>query len=287
MNELAKTSHGTELTEDVEAVLRDIIDRAQCAYPTLDLPPDVFVTYVAKRLPADVSAARALRQLHTTDLYLACACARGDVRAFAAFDARCLSRLDRVLISVGVDADACAEIKQEIRSRVLVGDGSRAEIEDFSGRGDLRGWVRVMAVRQALRRLGRARREVSLEDDDLVQRIVESGNPELEYAKGLYRREFQRAFESALRALPDRARTLLRQHYVDGLTIDELGRLYRVHRATAARLLLRARVLVLETTRAQMRSELAVPSRELDSILQMIRSQIEVNLCALQRRRRR
>jgi RNA polymerase sigma-70 factor (ECF subfamily) len=127
---------------------------------------------------------------------------------------------------------------------------------------------------------------VSLEDDELVQRIVEPCSPELEYTKGVYRQEFQRAFESALRALPDRARTLLRQHYVDGVTLDELGRLYRVHRATAARLLLRARVLVLETTRAQMKHQLAVPSRDLDSILRMIRSQIEVNLCALRRRRR-
>jgi RNA polymerase sigma-70 factor (ECF subfamily) len=180
-----------------------------------------------------------------------------------------------------------AEVKQDIRGRVLVGDGGRAAIVEFSGRGDLRGWVRVMAVRQALRLQCRARREVSVDDDELLQRIVVPGNPELDYAKVIYRQEFKRAFEGALRALPDRERTLLRQHHVDGLTIDELGSLYRVHRSTAARLLVSARLLVLEATRTRMMSQLDVQPQDLDSIMRMIRSQIEISLDGLQRGRRR
>jgi len=272
--------------ESVDTTLREIIELAQRTYPMFHVPPVAFVAYLGERLPAGIPAARALRRMHTTDLYLACACARGDVRAIAVFEDRCLSRLDRVLGGMGVDADVCAEVKQEIRSRVLVSQGNRAEIVDFSGLGDLRGWVRVMAVRQALRLLGRARREVSVEDGELAQHLVDASTPDVAYAKGIYRQEFQRAFDGALRALPARARTLLRQHYVDGLTLDELGRLYRVHRATVARLLSRARELVLDATRAEMRDQLAVPSAELDSILRMIRSQIEVSLCALRHRAR-
>jgi RNA polymerase sigma-70 factor (ECF subfamily) len=151
----------------------------------------------------------------------------------------------------------------------------------------LRAWVRVMAVRQALRRLGRARRDVSVEDDELMQRIVAPGNPELDYAKGIYQQEFKQAFEGALRDLPDRERTVLRQHYIDGLTIDELGHLYRVHRSTAARLLVRARTAVLEATRARMMCQLDVRSQDLDSIMRMIRSQIDISLRDLQRGRGR
>jgi RNA polymerase sigma-70 factor (ECF subfamily) len=271
----------------LDATLESIIGSAAETCPTFSVPREEFVAYLWARLPADVPPEFALAQMHTADLYLACACARGDAQAVAAFDEHCLSQLDRVLGKMGIDADASAEVKQEIRRRVLVGDGRRPEIVDFSGRGDLRSWVRVMAVRQALRRQERARRDIAVEDDELLERIVAPENPELDYAKGMYREEFKRAFEAALKALPDRERTLLRQHYIDGLTIDEIGHLYRVHRSTAARLLVRARTRVLAATRAQMMCQLDVQSKDLDSIMRMIRSQIDISLHVLQRGRKR
>lgn len=279
------TASGHEI--ELDATLLDIFASAAGACPTFSVPREEFVAYLWARLPADVPPQVALGQMHAADLYLACACARGDAQAVAAFDEQCLGQLGRVLGKMGIDADASAEVKQEIRRRVLVGDGRQPEIVDFSGRGDLRGWVRVMAVRQALRRQERARRDVAVEDDELLERIVAPGNPELDYAKGMYREEFKRAFEAALKGLPDRERTLLRQHYIDGLTIDEIGRLYRVHRSTAARLLVRARTRVLEATRAQMMCQLDVQSKDLDSIMRMIRSQIDISLHVLQRGRRR
>jgi RNA polymerase sigma-70 factor (ECF subfamily) len=283
----AQASEPETASDEFEAMLLDIVSSAQRAYPTFSLPPDAFVAYLLERIPAGVSWPLALRQMHSSDLYLACACARGDVSAFAAFDDRCLRHLDRVLGTMGIDADVSADVKQDIRHLVLVGDGRRAKILDFSGRGDLRGWVRVMAVRQALRRRGHAQREVPMEDDELLQRIAASSDPALDHVKEIYRQEFQRAFRGALQALPDRERTLLRQAYIDGLTVDALGNLYRVHRATAARLLARARGLLLESTRAQMMSQLDVQPQELDSIMRLIWSQIEISLRDLRRRRKR
>jgi RNA polymerase sigma-70 factor (ECF subfamily) len=271
----------------LDPMLREIIDAAQRTYPTIEVPPAAFASYLRERLPAELPPPLALRQAHTADLYLACACARGDAGAFGVFDDRCLLPLDRVLFRLGIDAQGIDDVKQDIRGRVLVGDGKPPQITNFSGRGDLRGWVRVMAVRWALQRRCRARREVPLDDDQLLQQLVGPGHPELEYQKRVYRAEFQRAFSEALRALPDRERTLLRQHYVDALTVDELGSLYRVHRATAARLLVRARVLVLEATRDRMMAHLHVQSSDLDSIIRMIRSQLEISLRGLRRRRKR
>jgi RNA polymerase sigma-70 factor (ECF subfamily) len=269
-----------------EAILLDAIRSAQHAFPTVVLPPDVFIAYLHERMPTGIPEPVALRQMHTADLYLACACARGDACALATFDAHCLHGLDRVLLKMGIGADMTAEVKQDIRRRVLVGEGGPPQIVGFSGRGDLRSWVRVMAVRQAVRRQGRARREVSLDDDRLLQHLVAPGSPESDHLKGSYRQEFKRAFDAALRALPDRERTLLRQHYIDALTIDELGGLYRVHRATAARLLVRARVALREATRARMMAQLEIPPDDLDSIMRMIRSQMEISLRGLMRRQR-
>jgi RNA polymerase sigma-70 factor, ECF subfamily len=281
------SAESTAEAERLDGMVLDIISAAQGAYPTVRLPSDVFIAYLGERLPDNVPLPVALRQIHTADLYLACACARGDVHALAAFDDRCLRQLDRVLSRMGIDADVITEVKQEIRNRVLVGDGKRPRIIDFAGRGDLRGWVRVMAVRRALQRQARARREVPMDDEELLQRVVGSNNPALDHAKQLYRREFKQAFEAALQALPARELTLLRQHYVDALTIDELGGLYRVHRTTAARLLVRARLLVLEATRERMMSQLRVQPHELDSIMRMIQSRMDISLPGALRRRRR
>jgi RNA polymerase sigma-70 factor (ECF subfamily) len=263
---------------DFDAVLGDVLGAAQRTFPTFCLPPDVFVAYLRERLPPDLPPPIALRRMHTSDLYLACACAHGHADAIAVFEERCLGQLDRALSRIGIDRDMVAEVKQEIRHRVLVGDGDHAEIVDFSGRGDLRGWVRVMATRQALR---------ATEDDELGQHLVSVEPPMFDHVKEFYRREFKGAFETALRALPHREKTLLRQHYIDGATLDELAVLYRVHRATAARVLGRAREMVLASTRDRLMSELDVPSQELDSILRMIWSRIEFSLRALRRGRRR
>ena len=288
---MATGCSGTRMEEsapiDDYAVPGDVIGAAQRTFPTFCVPPEVFTAYLRERLPPDVPPPIALRRMHTSDLYLACACARGDPDAIAVLDERCIGQLDRALSRIGIDRDMVAEVKQEVRYRMLVGDGGRAEIVDFAGRGDLRGWVRVMATRQALRRQYRARREQATEDDELLQHLVSAEPAMFDHVKELYRREFKHAFETALRALPHREKTLLRQHYLDGATLDELALLYRMHRATAARALGRAREMVLAATRDRLMSELGVPSHELDSILRLIWSRIEFSLRALRRGRRR
>ena len=266
-------------SDALEAVVLDVVHQARSAYPGIEVPIEAYLRYLAERLPEGAPAPIALRKLHIADLYLACACARGDSDAIAAFDARCLYHLDRVLSKMGATADLVAEVKQELRSRLLIGDSQCGpHILHFSGRGDLRGWVRVIAVRQLVKCQHRVRREVAVEDDELCAQIATDGNPAIDHAKLLYRQEFQDAFRGALQALPDRERILLRQRYLDDLSIDELGALYRIHRSTAARLLSRARLRVLEATRARLMNRLAVPSAELDSILQLIQSRIDISL---------
>src|ERR1043166_8293123 len=120
---------------------------ARRAFPDVELAPEVFARYLAERLPAGVPPAVAVRPLHTVDLYLACACAHGDLAAFAAFEDRCLRDLDHILFRMGVGEDGCEDVKQEIRARLLAGTQGRPQIAEFTGRGDLRGWVRVIAIR--------------------------------------------------------------------------------------------------------------------------------------------
>jgi len=71
---------------------------------------------------------------------------------------------------------------------------------------------------------------------------------------------------------------LLRYHHVDGLNIDEIGAIYRVHRVTAFRWLEKAKEKLVEATLARMRTRLNVSARELDSVLRLIRSQVHLSL---------
>jgi len=263
-----------------DALLSEIVRAAQAAWPNVTLAPEIFVRHLHERLPPDMPADEALSQLHTTDLYLACACAEGDAQAIAAFDTHALAVIDRALAPLPVDADGVAEVKQILRHNLLVGDGRRREILDFRGRGDLRGWVRVMAVRVALAMVRRARRSETF-DDALVDGAVRGNeDPELAYLKRQYGHEFKSAVTEALAGLNARERTLLRQQVIDKLSIDEIGTLYRVHRATAARWLARARQSVRTATRASLMRRLALQPAELDSILRLIGSRLEVSLAA-------
>jgi RNA polymerase sigma-70 factor (ECF subfamily) len=253
----------------------EMVRAARMAWPGVELETQVFLDYLAARGAGPC----------TSDLYLACACSRGDAAALAALDARVLSVVDPALSKLGVSSDVVTEVKQRLRASLLVSDaGAPPRIVQFVGRGDLRGWVRVIAVREALALVEQDRRLEPLGDEPLAEALLPDSNPEVAHLKRIYRAEFKAAFARALGGLEGRERLLLRQQFIDGLTVDELGALYRVHRATAARWLERARTRLLELTLAQFGERLAVGPAELDSILRLIRSQLDVSMGPLARR---
>jgi RNA polymerase sigma-70 factor (ECF subfamily) len=278
-------------TVEDDATLAPLVEamvaEAHRTWPAVDVPDADFAAYVGARLPTDESAAAALGKLCTRDLYLALACTRGDARALTTFEGHCVETIDAALARLGASSDIVAEVKQRLRRSLLVADGGAPAIAQFSGRGNLRAWVRVIAVREALALVRQARRDTPIEDALLAQKLMPADDPELAYLKGMYRQEFKHAFAEAMQGLGDRERTLLRQHMLDGLNIDELGALYRVHRATAARWLESARQKLVERTLASLRSRLRVQPEELDSILRLIRSQLDVSVGGLRDKKRR
>jgi RNA polymerase sigma-70 factor (ECF subfamily) len=109
--------------------------------------------------------------------------------------------------------------------------------------------------------------------------IAGPGNPELSLAVRRDVEEFKDAFAEAVTAIPDKERAILRLHFVDGLTIDEIGVVYRVHRATAARWLGRARTTLLGEIRRRLAARLGATDSELDSVMRGVRSQLDISLC--------
>lgn len=250
---------------------------ARAAWPTIDVSAECFVAYLADRVPRGAEPAAALAALNVSDLYLACACACGDPAALAAFDSHCLSVVDRALLRLNLPMDMIEEVKQRMRHALLVPEHRPPRIVGFAGRGALRSWVRVLAVREAWAMLRSTRGHVDAEER-LANLASAGATPELEYLKRTYRLDFDRAFRAAVQTLSPRERTLLRQHFLDGVSINELGALYRVHRATVGRWLERARGAVLAATRAHLMEHLGVPSAEIESILRLVLSRLELDL---------
>jgi len=258
--------------------LRGALGAAEAAWPGLALAPARYAAHLAARLGTDASP-DALVAMRTSDVYLALACAGGDAAAIAAFEAGYFGEIDRAGTRTGATADQIAEVKARLRRVLFVTDGPRpAATAEFAGRGDLRGWVRVTALRDLILLVGRARREVAYTDEHLLDALSPADDPELGYIRELYRAAFEAAFRAAVAALPSRAKSLLRYQLVDGLSIDDIGALHGVHRATAARWLAAARDQIAADTRAHLAARVGMRSDEIDSIIRLVRSRLDVSV---------
>jgi RNA polymerase sigma-70 factor (ECF subfamily) len=257
----------------LETAIAIWIAAARAAWPTVAVDEAAFVAHVAQRLPRP----DALDAIHAADLWLTAGCAAGDPAAIAAFDERLIAPLDRVLGQVGLAADQIDDVKQELRRKLLVADGDRVRIADYSGRADLRTWIRTTAVRAAID-LVRKHREVSLDDEELAALPLIGDDPELAHLKQHYRDDLRTAVVDAMAALDTRERALLKLHHVDGLGVDRIGALYGVHRATAARWVAAAREALADRVQRALIDRLGVTRSELRSIARLVESQLDVSV---------
>ena len=273
-----------EAVPDLDRRLWSLVAEGRSAWPDFAVDAKDLVAFVARHLTPDLADA-ALDGLRPADLYLACACARGITAAINAFDRDFMREVDIALARMRIGPPRLSDVKQLVRQRLFVGGGtagaptSVGKIAEYGGRGDLRRWVRSVAVRTCLNDLRKGKREILVDDDQLIaQHAINQDDPEVEYMKRTYSAEFKAAFAEALGQLGPREQTLLRYHHVDGLNIDEIGAIYRVHRVTAFRWIEKAKDQLVKATLDTLRARLKLPADELDSVLRMIRSQIHLSL---------
>jgi RNA polymerase sigma-70 factor (ECF subfamily) len=263
-------------SDEVEERAITLWHSARAAWPALDLDARVFGEHLARHRAAGESVTEWLNRVHAGDLYLACACAhqvRGAVEAFdAAFVSKVPGFLRRTRLSGSVD-----DVVQAVRERLFVPrPGLPARIADYSGRGALESWLRVLTLRTAIN-MGQRRQETPNDSEPFAP----SQDPELDFIKDRYRGAFKDALLAALRQLPAEQQTLLRLHFVEGATLDELARLYQLHRATIARRLATAREAVVDDVRARVNQALKLAPDEFDSFMRLVRSQIDITITGL------
>jgi RNA polymerase sigma-70 factor (ECF subfamily) len=257
-----------------EAVAR-FVAAASTAEPELALDEAAFAEHVAK---LEGSGATALDEASPADVALAWAAARGDARALAAIERRHMPAV-RIAVARVLGDDRAEDAMQQVRTKLFVREDGPPRIAEYQGRGSLPGWLRVVAVRVALSLRRKSKRAEGREasDEPLIE-LAGPLDPELDHLKSRYRDELKAAFQSALAALSARDRNLLRMHFVERLTIDELGVMHHVHRATIARWIAALRERLFDATRDDLTRRLGVDRAEFDSLVALVRSQLDVSL---------
>lgn len=255
-----------------------MFEAARAERPALDVPLPAFAAFIGRHVARGKDATDPLR---AADLLIACAYALGRPAAVEIVESEHMPRVRRALARIDVPGPAIADLQQDLRRRLLeMGDPSCAR-QGYSGRGDLGRWMVLCAVRQAGKGRHRDRRERSLEDEALAVLPSAGADPELDALLHAYKEPFQAAFREALGSLESRERNLLRLHFLHGHGIDEIGRVYGVHRATAHRWIRRAQEELADRTRARLLERIPISAAGVGGILEAIRSRLSVNLSGL------
>jgi RNA polymerase sigma-70 factor, ECF subfamily len=261
---------------------------ARAAWPGVEVAKEELVAFVEQRMdsskPADAhvpdGATHEAPSVRYSDLYLACACSRGDSAAIVAFERAYFSEVDvAVRRARGVHTPPVDEVRQMVRHKLFVAEpGQPPKVASYSGRGDLRSWFRVTVSRLILNLQTRPSPEIPFEDTLLCRMLGVADPSSLEFPKEMYKAEFRTAFAEAFDALGDRERSLLRYAFGEELTVELIGSLYGVHKTTAARWVVRAHQALLAGVRSILVPRLGIAEDEYESILRVVRDSLELSL---------
>jgi RNA polymerase sigma-70 factor (ECF subfamily) len=272
---------------DWEKQLDAMLDEPAKIWNAAWLSREDFAAEIAARLDRDTETVASFwEHLRPGDLYLACACARGLSAAIEKFEQTYGGEIGRTARRFERRGLAADDLHQLLRNKLFAAQpGEAPRIASYTGQGFLQNWVRVTTTRTFI---DAVRPQADTPEipiaDELVAMLPESGaDPELELLKRQNLAHFKAAFAEAVGTLEASDRVVLRQHIVERLTIDQIGALYRTHRATAARRVVKAREALLAATRASLAKRLGLSEEQLESVLALIASRMDVSVDRLLR----
>jgi RNA polymerase sigma-70 factor, ECF subfamily len=270
------------LPRDFEAQLASVCEAARAAWPDLGVDDTRFVQYLAQRLAPQGDPADHLAELRAADLYLAHACADGVPAALTLFEERLLSHAPAFLKHLQQPPAFVDDVLQLLRTRLLIGSPSEPpRIAQYAGRGPLSSWVGIAAQRTAISLIRGEGAHSRAIDEAMAQALPAGKDPELDYLKARYRKEFRAAFSEAIAALPARDRLILRLFLVDNLSHERIGTMYQVNQSTVTRWIARAREAILRDTQTSLRNSLRVETSEFESLAALVGSELDLSLTRL------
>ena len=173
-------------------------------------------------------------------------------------------------------ADDVAELSQRLRVELVVGGEARGpKLLSYGGRGPLGGFLRAVAMRTALSDLRRVVPKTEAFDGEIMG-FATTHDDALENLSARHTQDLGAALRAAVGALSPRDRNVLRLYVLDGASIEVIGRLYGVHRATIARWVGEIRVRIARDAKARMLP--LVSASEVTSIARLCYSQLDLSL---------
>ncbi len=256
-------------SEQLAQVLGRRLEHARAAWPDIELPDEPLLRHLAEKLSEEAKTpeqvAPALERLRVPELLLACACVGRDAGAIAAFEREYFGEIEAVWHRFHRLPLTLEDVQQRLREKLFLHEPPA--VAGYAGIGELRSWVRAAALHMLLNISTRESREQPT-DERFFDAVVDADtNAEAAYLKQACRTEFKQAFAASLDRLTSREKTLLRYAFGDGLSVDQIGAIFGVHRATAARWVAKARLRLVEETRAELVSSLHIGEGEAASIV--------------------
>ena len=252
--------------------------RGRKAWPNINIVDDTFAAYVAQRLEPGEGVAEAA-ELHVEDLYLACGCALGINDAVRALDDRYLSQVGTFLSRIDRSSVFIDDVRQKLREKLLIPHDSdgKARIASYSGRGALSSWMQVAAMRAALnlKRDQKAPAGMTPLDENDSDEALALPNPELRLLQRRHRDDFRAAFAQSIAALDLESRQLLRWHFIDALSLTQIGVLRKVDKSTVSRWLAAARQALFDETQRLLQHQLRVPQSDVASLMRVVRNELD------------
>jgi RNA polymerase sigma-70 factor (ECF subfamily) len=253
---------------------------AAARWPEIRIDDALFRDYVSARVappegyePTAADTLRTPEQL--ASLYLCCACLQRDDAACAAFHRTYATVVRNAIARIHPDRHWLDDVASALFEKLLIGKEPR--LARYSGRGDLGAWLKVAATRAAID----AKRRLPEQEDEPLSSgsaIAMSMSPESLVFCRTHATTILDALSRATSALDRKQRNVLRLSYDDGMSIDEIGALYGVHRATVARWLAHARSAVESAVFEDLKRRHGIEAAEVASLIQGARPHLEDNL---------
>lgn len=237
---------------DIQAVYA----RARASLPGCHLALTDFTQLADARNVSDQAIS-----VRASDLYLAWAAGLGDPGAIHQFEKVPIAAAQVRLQRKRVPADVVQDVMQTVREKLLTGPTPR--VLSYDGRVRLSDWVCVVSLRAFI---DERRRHRTSSVDALVTDIlnpVTSGSPSVTNQTV---EDLRAALRATLLSLGPRERTLLRLHFLQGATLETIGRIYGVHRATVARWLWRLGDTIRERLRQVAHERFGIAPAEFDTL---------------------
>jgi RNA polymerase sigma-70 factor (ECF subfamily) len=260
------------------------IEAAAQAWPRIQQPRATFLRHLARavlrRNPADRQAY--LAGLRLDDLYMASGCLAGDPEAVRALEPL-LASIPTIVRFISTEPAFADDVRAVVSEDLLIaGARPQPKLALYSGEGSLRSWFTVVVQRVALNLRKAGAGTVPLASlDDLTGLLEHRLEPELELLKARFVPQLQAAMREAVAQLSRRERIILRLSMVQGFSTRRIAASYQVNQSTVARWIGRALDVIHEGVRQSLRQRCGLAASEVDSIIDAVRSRVDVSLGGL------